>query len=64
MWLYITYDVLFIPTSNLLSQKKGIRRIFEQQKNLFLKKIRSKEKVTHFLALSNYNKLYITCKKI
>jgi len=27
----ITHDLLFIPTSNLLPQKKGIRRIFEQK---------------------------------
>ena len=50
MYVATTHDLLAIPTSNLLSSKKGIRRIFEQKMKVieisFLKKVRSKEKVT------------------
>jgi len=48
----ITHDLLFIPTSNLLSQNKYIKRIFEQKIKAIrisvLEKIRSKEKVITF----------------
>jgi len=52
MYVAIIHDLLFIPISNLLSQKNGIRRTFEKNiskqlaKISIFEKIRSKEKVT------------------
>ena len=51
-----THDLLAIPTSNLLSSKKGIRRIFEQKMKIieisFFEKKLDQRKKSHFCGLT------------